>query len=665
VNHGPVYIKDGKKYGVVSGNFTDHWFDYYERGLSYKDGEYYQDALSDIDTAIKIKPHDQRWINTYGMHFIDYFPHREKGIIYFFLGEYTLSEDELILSMHHAPSAKAGYFLDQVRIKRMLLEKKEISAPEISLVYPKRTNEEYAEITGFVMDECYVSAIFAAGGQNLIESSGKHIPFKKTVYLPEGKNDLDIMAKNLMGGQTKKTIQIEIDRSGPTIVITHFVPGLKITGYVTDQSEVTSFKVNQTEKVDTLERGSFSVVINSDFEPVVLAASDDLGNKTELALVQDKTTHILCPLYDVLLASNSLSATDSPSGLMNPHPQVQIVLNHITDECIVYKRNINLKGEIRSPSKIKKIDLLIDGRNVGNALSEGNKSVHISGHVISFNKSISVKEGENRFAISAEDISGNVYTKEITILRKIPEILKLENRFAIKIYPLDERVKKYKSDLINWLFGKTPVFSGYSRFMDQSSSDIFRKSIEQEILSRKRFQLVSLDQIDLLKTARSDDRLLLGPTGNQTRAALPDALLIGNSCVDKNGTDVTVRLIDLSSFEEIISKDVFCTGNEIDDLKMMAVQLSEKLHMALPVVKGCIDRISGRTIRVSFDNGRIAEGWPLFVYSDQNGLNDIDTCISKECHPNIKGIFKMGCDKTIDMGKSSAHVETGDKVINK
>ena len=37
---GPVYTKDGKFYGVVPGVWRERWWNYYQRGLSYAEGEY-------------------------------------------------------------------------------------------------------------------------------------------------------------------------------------------------------------------------------------------------------------------------------------------------------------------------------------------------------------------------------------------------------------------------------------------------------------------------------------------------------------------------------------------------------------------------------------------------------------------------------------------------
>ena len=68
-----VKIKDGKVYGVVEGSFRHRWWNYYERGLSFAEGEFWEEAATDLKEAIKQRKEDQRMARTYGMHFVDYF----------------------------------------------------------------------------------------------------------------------------------------------------------------------------------------------------------------------------------------------------------------------------------------------------------------------------------------------------------------------------------------------------------------------------------------------------------------------------------------------------------------------------------------------------------------------------------------------------------------
>ena len=249
----------------------------------------------------------------------------------------------------------------------------------------------------------------------------------------------------------------------------------------------------------------------------------------------------------------------------------------------------------------------------------------------------------------------------MTILCRTPEILKIENRFALKVHPLDARIKKYENRLVNWLFGHVPVFNGYARFMDPVQCDMFRRCLEQDILARKRFQLVALDQSGVMES----NAVQKGGIPDGSGQTFADALLIGNSCVDRDGMEVTVRLIDLMTFEEMVVKDVFAATDAPETIMSMALTLSEKFHQALPVVRGSIETIHDREIRVAFENGTVRKGWPLFVYTDQMDSDDGAGCTARGCEAHIVGLCRMGSDQTIHVGKSLADVAIGDKVINK
>jgi len=106
VEKGKIYEKDGKFYGKTAGLFKAKWDDYYLRGLSYGEGRFWEDASADFLVAIQKRSEDQRRARTYGMHFIDYFPHRELGIAYFHLGKYEEAIQALETSLASVETAR-------------------------------------------------------------------------------------------------------------------------------------------------------------------------------------------------------------------------------------------------------------------------------------------------------------------------------------------------------------------------------------------------------------------------------------------------------------------------------------------------------------------------------------------------------------------------------
>jgi tetratricopeptide (TPR) repeat protein len=114
----PECIKDGVKYGVTRGSFRSEWWNYLERGMSYLEGGCYEAALADLDKAIELrkkqvkKEHDKRRARTYGLHFTDYFAHREKGVALYHLGRYEEAKKELMESLKWVDSERAREYLE-------------------------------------------------------------------------------------------------------------------------------------------------------------------------------------------------------------------------------------------------------------------------------------------------------------------------------------------------------------------------------------------------------------------------------------------------------------------------------------------------------------------------------------------------------------------------
>ena len=127
-----VRIRDGVEYGKVRGAFRHRWWNYYERGLSYLEGRFYEEAIADFEEAIKQRSEDKRMARTYGMHFIDYFPNREMGLAHYLAGDYEKARKSLSLSNEQEPSAKAQYYLDRTRKQLLQRQGLPISAPEIA-----------------------------------------------------------------------------------------------------------------------------------------------------------------------------------------------------------------------------------------------------------------------------------------------------------------------------------------------------------------------------------------------------------------------------------------------------------------------------------------------------------------------------------------------------
>jgi hypothetical protein len=125
-----VHTKDGKEYGVTEGLFRDRWWNYYERGLSLAEGEFYDEAMQDLGTAIAQRNDDQWRSRTYGMHLK--FSHR-RSVSSTMLNKFNDAVREPESS--NCRKLKAKYFLNRARAY-ILNQTEAIKSSLIRMDYP-------------------------------------------------------------------------------------------------------------------------------------------------------------------------------------------------------------------------------------------------------------------------------------------------------------------------------------------------------------------------------------------------------------------------------------------------------------------------------------------------------------------------------------------------
>lgn len=92
------------------------WYNYYETGLKEMERGNWARAIENFKEALKTQNRDIKTIKTYGMHFIEYFPHREIGICFYHLEQPDLAKNELIISIKQEYSARAQEYLSKLGV---------------------------------------------------------------------------------------------------------------------------------------------------------------------------------------------------------------------------------------------------------------------------------------------------------------------------------------------------------------------------------------------------------------------------------------------------------------------------------------------------------------------------------------------------------------------
>ncbi|KQC12135.1 MAG: hypothetical protein APR54_10015 [Candidatus Cloacimonas sp. SDB] len=103
-------------FGISSGKLfaQEKFYNYYDNGLKYMEKGDWLRAAEEFKSAISLEFEDAKRKRTYGTRFIQYFPHRELGIVYYQLEEFDRSMGELQLSIAYKFSKRAKEYVDKL-----------------------------------------------------------------------------------------------------------------------------------------------------------------------------------------------------------------------------------------------------------------------------------------------------------------------------------------------------------------------------------------------------------------------------------------------------------------------------------------------------------------------------------------------------------------------
>lgn len=589
----PVCEKNGKPYCRIRERFTGKWYSYYKRALSCMEGGCYMEAVSDLSEAADRHPDDKRWASTYGMHYMDYFPHREMGIAHYFLGDDQLAKSELELSIAHEPSAKAHFYLNKVRSRMLRQEGRASGNPRLTIRTPsgqaheRWTKDDPAIISGIATDEHYVSEIILNRKPLLIERVKKDVAFEETFRLDEGRHEIPIIARNLLRGETRQKLILHVDRSGPIITIRRITPTLVKVG-LWDASGVTALWADGCpQSVTKGQDVSFEIPLRAGMK-TTLTAEDRLGNQTRAALFPE----MLSKAGSCLLAMRTDSAQYVPdvSPLISSASEeegIRIILDIPGNPWIVFSESISLRGRIYS------------SHDIGSVWINERPLPHKIAHLIFFSQSVRLEKGANRITIRARDAAGKDVEKHAIIVRETPEVFKLKyrcmlNAHPFEIYAADEAGKNAEGLLCQYHFLEGLV-SG-NRFQISLKNPL-RKMLAQYGFDEVRAGHLLPNEIDVSPTRLS---------------------LSGYVHVTRLGFEAVAKVTDVSSTEILNTAYIDAYGESRGNAlpKSLGNALSEKIHKAFPLVRGKVSREDGGKYLISTGNGDIRMQWPLIVGSD-------------------------------------------------
>ena len=587
------YTRDGKTYGVVSGTFRHRWWNLYERGLSFAEGRFYEEAIADLEAALARRDQDQRMARTYGMHFTDYFPHRELGIIYWERNQPEAARHYLERSIAQWPTAKARYYLDRVRRDLILQRGGQIRPPEIRIHNQQqevRTRSDPVVVSGTVTDDNYVSAVRLGSRMLFQESARKTFPFTENLRLSEGTHAIPVYAENLGGGSARKEIIFHVDRSGPLITLTEAESGagsypkrIRLKGSVYDPSGVDLLKIGERKlKAAGGKEVHFDEMVFADRTGLRITTRDTLGNTTHAECISPFGTDTA--KHSKLLACRNLQGVGLALFGPTDNRAPQIELSGWGKTQTVYMESIYLEGRVTDESGIA--HLTVNGRPV----------LRRPGKMIAFGHLLRLEKGKNRVVVRAADSRGNLRELEIEVKRKIPAAMKLEQRLSVTVVPFEQN-------------GEI-----------SDTGDAFQDYLIGSLVNRNRFRMI---ERGLLETILKEQQLSRTALVEQStalrlgRLAAAHAIITGNLVESRNGIEIIARMIDVETSEILAMEDVYSGVRDRESIRGLADGLAVKFHRRFPMVSGTILEKKGNQIFVNMGEKKIGCQKRLIIYQER------------------------------------------------
>jgi hypothetical protein len=577
-----------------SGTFRGKWWNYYDRALEKNEKGDNDGAVGDLKSAISKREKDQRMARTYGMHFIDYFPHRELGIIYFLAGENEKALAELEESIRCEETAKAVYYLNKARKAQMEKTRgaRSVKAPVISIASPVEgsiTRELTLKVSGRASGEGLISRISVNKMFFRFEMAQESILFEKEVQLSEGMNRVAVRAEDLIGNVTDKELSVIVDIIGPTVNIFDVASveqngqkAVRITGEVSDETGLGRVVLdNRTVEVNNSRSYDFAVFVpyadNRVPSKCVIRAFDSLGNETRAELEPEKELSVFMPGkgWDQLAFNgSSIFSSDKEPPL--------IKLKEGADIPQVFADRYYIDGEVSDNKAVEKV--VINNREV--PVKKGRK--------IFFNKALNLGEGKNRIVIEAFDTAGNRSAAEINVKRTIPEVLRTNSRMSVSVLPFESKKDSPYSRLAyEHLIGS---------FVDQKRFNVIeRTKLEQVLLEHK-----------LTKQKLTDPQHSI----RVGRLVSADSILATSIKEDAVSIEIISRVINTETSEVMEVKDVFTEDKSLSAVKELMDGLASKVAASFPLAEGMVINKSG-SMEIYSDLGntsRIKKNTGVIIY---------------------------------------------------
>lgn len=606
--------------GATEGAFRSRWWNFVERAQSFAVCEQLPAAVADLRSAIAQRPDDQRRARTYGMHFVDYFPHRELGIILYRQGQLAEAMRELETSLATEKSAKAELYLDRVRtdwIQRNSLDK---SPPQIKIDAPTADAlvQGFAlHVQGTVQDDTFIKSIQINTNPVRIDLAAPHISFNVAVKIIRNQNHIAIVATDLLGRTTQQNIQIYADREGPTVGIQDANSGGKMLGYVEDVSGLAEVRINgERQQLPAHGELVLNTVLPSNKPSVLIEAIDRAGNFTTAKLDfterlnrRWQESNVLIAALDVVSLGNIANAATEG-----------VTLNYRPEGGDIFLDHIYLEGQARlntgvSSVRINKVEL-----------------VHRPGKQVFFSHRIALAPGPNHLTLEAVDQTGRAIVRELILTRKLKQ--------------LEQRQARYRLALV----------------IQSTADPMITQPLWQELEKTARFQPIGTGVMAYGSIA---EPLTTQDAARMARFNQADGVLVTEIRHNNNVLEYSAQWVDAENAKTMFIVDAYA---DVDaDPQPLALTLMRKAQDALPVLDGEVTVFKDTTLTLEISGvAKFPANIPLTVYRPAPPRTDVVTGAVLGSDQIVLGTARLGAPITATTvaahWEGTANIHPGDRV---
>lgn len=611
---------------ITGDEFAGTWWNYYERALVYREKGLRPEAEKDLLQAVQGNDLDRRDIETPDGRIIEYFPHRELGILYYQGKEFMKAIEELSCSIESEPSARAHFFLNRARsanIKRAGLDH---TPPEI--VLEKSTAVEATpsfskQIKAVARDDTYISSVMVGEEMIPLELARDTAVFTRDVPLREGKNIISVSATDLNGKSSTETLEIYGDFCGPIIELSELTSEkgmMTVRGNVSDGGGLHSLKINGHSWPITGHFEAYNFNFSQPQGTITITAQDRAGNVTQTILGE---TGPAVGSEDLFLPAASgqaepsspdvsgSGASPSPPGRSDPSANGQplVYLEGVYGKIETYDDAIEFKIRVSDDEGIHSIFV-----NASPVLPK-------MGRTVFFSIRKKLRPGENKFHIVAFDRLRNKTDKRIIVTRHVSNIHQRSSRMKIAVLP----------------------FAGQEQ-QGNPAADL-TETLAACFTTGQRFQAADFRTSEAFSEKSAPGALQAPFTGTAAGDYVPDdidAVMTGSVNISSGYGEIVGRLFDVRTEKLMSVQDVFGEVAAPQDIKTLACGLAEKFKRDLPVKQGSIMEVNENraTISLGMQDG-IKPHSRFIVYRESPPFTHPVTKSIIQSEPEILGTLQV------------------------